>query len=484
MEALEKEFGDDVKVTLVFDQAKFINQSIKNVSQNGIVGGILAIVILFLFLRNIRTTFIIGVSIPISIISTFILMYFNNLTLNMMTLGGLALGMGMLVDNSIVVLENIFRLRTLGYSKFEAARLGASEVGMAIIASTFTTIAVFLPIAFMEGITSMIFKELALTVSFSLIASLAVSLTVVPMLASQLINVKSNDNEEIKLSKFEKFFERLKGRYHKILKSALNHKKRTVFISIIIFVISVVSAASLGGVFLPEVDEGSVNVQIELPVGYSVESTENILSEFMTSIEDIEDIDYIFESIGGAEVISFGNRGDSSNTATLYILLKEKSEREHTAQEVADEIRTKTKSIPGANIVVSATESSGFGGSTSPIEIAIKGDEIQELNRISKEVAEIVKGVKGTREVATTYEDGKEELRVVINREMASKYGLTAYTIGKTVREAINGAVATKYKVDGSEYDITVKSQEYLRENLSNFKNILISTPAGIKIPV
>jgi HAE1 family hydrophobic/amphiphilic exporter-1 len=411
-------------------------------------------------------------------------MYFNNLTLNMMTLGGLALGMGMLVDNSIVVLENIFRLRTMGHSKFEAARLGASEVGMAIIASTFTTIAVFLPIAFMEGITSMIFKELALTVSFSLIASLVVALTVVPMLASQLINVKSNNNNEMKLSKFEKYFEKLKRRYYTILKSALNHKIRTVIISVVIFVVSIGAAASLGGVFLPEVDEGSVNVQIELPVGYSLESTEDVLSEFMSSIEDIEDIDYIFESLGGADIISFGNRGDSSNTATLYILLKDKSDREHTAQEVADKIRTKTENIPGANIVVSATESSGFGGSTSPIEIAIRGDEIDEINRISKEVVEVVKGVKGTREVATTYEDGKEELRVVINREMASKYGLTAYTIGKTVREAVNGVTASKYKIDGSEYDITVKSQEYLRENLSNFKNILISTPAGIKIPV
>ena len=484
MESLRKEFGEDVKVTLVFDQAKFINQSIKNVSQNGIVGGILAIVILFLFLRNVRTTFIIGVSIPISIITTFILMYFNNLTLNMMTLGGLALGMGMLVDNSIVVLENIFRMRTMGHSKFEAARLGASEVGMAIIASTLTTIAVFLPIAFMEGITSMIFKELALTVSFSLIASLVVALTVVPMMASQLINVKVNDGEKINLSKFEKYFEKTKDRYKKILKSALNHKIRTVIIAIVIFVVSVVSTASLGGVFLPEVDEGAVNVQIELPVGYSLESTENILAEFISSIEDIEDIDYVFESLGGADVISFGNRGDSSNTATLYILLKEKSDRDHTAQEVADEIRSRTENIPGANIVVSATESSGFGGSTSPIEISVRGDEIDELNRISKEILEIVKGVKGTREATTTYEDGKEELRVVIDREMASKYGLNAYTIGKTVRESINGVIATKYKVDGSEYDVSVKSQKYLRENLSNFKNILISTPMGVKIPV
>ena len=234
---LESEL-DDVDVEIIYDASVFINKSISNVAMSGIIGGLLAIIILYLFLRNLRTTAVIAISIPVSIIATFALIYFYGITLNLMTLGGLALGLGMLVDNSIVVLENIYRYRDMGHSRVESAIQGTNEVSMAVIASTLTTVAVFLPIVFVQGVTSILFKELALTVTFSLVASLVVALTIVPMLSSLILKVDHSKDDKKRFSIFDHIFEKVQNFYGNLVKKAINHRKTTVFMALGVFILT------------------------------------------------------------------------------------------------------------------------------------------------------------------------------------------------------------------------------------------------------
>lgn len=479
---------EDVKFTTIFDQSEYINMSIGNVARSGLVGGILAILILYLFLRNIRTTFIIAIAIPISVVATFSLMYFSGVTLNLMTLGGLALGMGMLVDNSIVVLENIYRFRQEGYSRIEAAMEGTSEVGMAVTASTLTTVAVFLPIVFVEGITSMLFKELAMTVTFSLLASLFVSLTIVPMLASQILKISKNGKAKVTVSDriltiFDRFFLAMDNRYRNILGWSLNHRKSIVAMALIIFVSSIALATTVGAEFFPAMDQGQISITVELPPGSKQLETDEVVSKIEKIAGQMQEVDLVFVLLGGSSNI-FSNTSGSGNRAEIYIMLKEINERERNTEHVADEIRLKASDIAGAKISVAAMEGAGMGFAQSPISIEVKGDDMEILQQISDDISDIVKSVNGTREVKTNFEEGNPELQVLINREMASQYGLGTSQIAQSIRNAINGIAATKYKVDGTEVDVVLRSDEYIKESIANFKQLQIMTPLGVTIPL
>ena len=479
---------EDVKFTTIFDQSEYINMSIGNVAKSGLVGGILAILVLYLFLRNIRTTFIIAIAIPISVVATFSLMYFSGVTLNLMTLGGLALGMGMLVDNSIVVLENIYRFRQEGYSRIEAAMEGTSEVGMAVTASTLTTVAVFLPIVFVEGITSMLFKELAMTVTFSLLASLFVSLTIVPMLASQILKISKNGKAKVTISDkiltiFDKFFLAMDNKYRNILGWSLNHRKSIVAMALIIFVSSIALATTVGAEFLPAMDQGQISITVELPPGSKQLETDKVVSKIEKIAEQMQEVDLVFVLLGGSSNM-FSNTSGSGNRAEIYIMLKKIDERERNTERVADEIRLKVSDIAGAKISVAAMEGAGMGFAQSPISIDVKGDDMETLQQVSDDISDIVKSVNGTREVKTNFEEGNPELQVLINREMASQYGLGTSQIAQSIRNAINGITATKYKVDGTEVDVVLRSDEYIKESIANFKQLQIMTPLGVTIPL
>ena len=488
---IEKLKGEinDVVFTTVFDQSDYINSSIGNVARNGIIGGILAVLVLYLFLRNIRTTFIISIAIPISVVATFSMIYFSGITLNLMTLGGLALGMGMLVDNSIVVLENIYRFRQEGYSRIEAAMEGAREVGMAVTASTLTTVAVFLPIVFVEGITSMLFKELAMTVTFSLMASLFVSLTIVPMLASTILKVSKNGKQKITISDrilsiFDKFFNAMDNRYKSILGWSLKHRKSTVLLAIVIFISSIALVFTVGAEFFPKMDQGQISISVELANGSKQEETNEIASRIETIAEEIPEVDLVFVILGGSGNM-FVNTSGSGNKAELYIVLKDLKDRKRSVGVVADEIRQKAADIAGAEISIQAMESMGMGGGTaSPISIEVKGDNIEILEEISKDIMNVVKSVDGTREVKSSFEDGKPEYQITINREMASRYGLGTSQIAQSIRNSVNGLTATKYKMDGTEIDVVIKSESYVKENISSFKQLQIMTPLGVSIPL
>lgn len=480
---------EGVEFHMIVDLSDYINDSISNVAKNAVIGGILAVLILFLFLRNVRTTFIIGISIPISIIATFSLMYFAGITINLMTLGGLALGMGMLVDNSIVVLENIYRYRQEGYSRIEAAKEGAGEVSMAVTASTITTVAVFLPIVFVEGITSMLFKELAMTVTFSLLASLFVSLTIVPMLSSKILKLSHEITRRTTLSKklldgFQVFFNRTEKTYQTILGWSLDHKKTIVLLAVVIFVVSMGLVFTVGAEFFPKMDEGYIIINIELPTGTKLQETNEVATYIEKITEDIPEAESLFVLLGGGGDM-YGDSGGRSHIAEIFLKLKPLNQRKRSNAEIADEIRSETSDIAGALISVQAMESMGMGGTGgSPISISIKGDDMDILEEMANDFIGFIEGVEGTREVKSSFQDAKPEIQVVINRDQASRYGLSASQIAQSVRSNIQGTTATRYKVDGTEIDVVIRSQSYMKESISNFSQIQISTPMGITVPL
>ena len=468
-----------MEMVIVLDQAKYIKESIMNVFKNAIIGGILAVFILYVFLRDFKTTLIISVSIPISIVATFILLYFTDITINMMTLGGMALGVGMLVDNSIVVLENIFRMNEEGLSSKAAAVKGAKEVSMAVVASTLTTIAVFLPIVFVEGMTATIFRELALTVTFSLFISLLVSLTLIPMLSSKTLKKKKKkERKDI----FHKFFNKVESFYKSMLNWALNHKGWAVTLAVFIFVATITPLFIIGGDFFPPIDEGTFMVNIALPEGSSFEVVNEIITLMEGEIQKIEEVETVFSTIGVGSLVSTSSSASSSNKAGITVILKPLKERNRSTLEVADQVREFKNNIPGADINVDATSElmGGLGG--DPVNIVIKGKDLSTLRDIGNDFKDIVTTVPGTREVKTSLDEGVPEVKVVLDRSLASQYGLTTYQVANAIRGSIQGIVASKYKYEGSEIDIVIKKEGSKDATIQSIKSLPIMTPVGTTV--
>jgi HAE1 family hydrophobic/amphiphilic exporter-1 len=476
---LKQDLPEGVSYEIVMNQAEFIQMSIDNLKNNAIVGGLLAIAILFLFLRNIASTMIIGISIPISIITTFVLIYFAKLNLNMMTLGGLALGVGMLVDNAIVVLENIYRFRQQGETLTEAAIKGSSEVSMAIIASTLTTIVVFLPIVFMGGMTAELFKELALTVTFSLVASLFVAQTLVPMLCSKFLYIK----EEKKISRVKP--QREKGKmirwYSGLLKWALENRIIIIFTVVILFVISIGMFFRMGAEFLPQMDEGALSVQIIMPKGSVLSETEAVVKEVEAIIGEIPETGMVYTTVGGGGSLNLSS--STTNQASIYLQLVNEKKRRRSVDEVVEWVRQRTAGIPGAEIGVTATSMISISSSGKPISFKLKGNDFEMLDQISADLVNLIKEVEGTREVESSLDEGRPELQVLIDRERASTLGLNAYSIASYIRTAVEGATATRFKVNGKEYDVVVSLQE-MSKGIPGLSQMLIPTPTGLQVPL
>ncbi len=490
LERMKQEYSN-IRIETIVDTSSYIQKAINNVAQIAVIGGLLAIAVLYLFLRNFRTTFIIGAAIPISIIATFSLIYFNGLTLNMMSLGGLALGVGMLVDNSIVVLENIFRYRQEGYGRLDAASSGSGEIAMAVIASTLTTVAVFAPIVFVKGIAAEFFREMALTVTFSLLASLVVSLTLVPMLSSKMLRLErhSGNHNRFKfvsrmLDRWNTGFQKLDGVYRKVLAWALGHRKTAIIMLVVIFVVSLASVALVGAEFFPKTDEGFVTINITLPKGTVLEETSGVADRVEKAIQDIPEMENIFVVLGmGGGQMNVGSQVNTSS-AVVYAKLKPLSERKRSSFEIADIIRNRVSGIPGAEIEVASMSMSGPHSGGSPVNIEIKGDDLEVLSGIAEDIKGIVQNVEGTRETKSSIDEGKPEARIKVDRNRASLYGLNVTTIASTLQTAIGGQVATRYRVGGDEIDITVALREEYGKDIRSLQNLIISSPAGYQVPL
>lgn len=490
LERIQKEYTD-VKVELIFDQGDFIEKSINNVSSNAIMGGLLAVLILFVFLKNVRTTMIIATAIPISIIATFVLVYFAGISLNIVSLGGLALGVGMLVDNAIVVLENIYRHRNEGYSRIEAALLGTKEVGGAILASTLTTVVVFLPIVFTEGMAADIFKEMALTITFSLLASLAVALTLIPMLSSKFLKmVKAHEASKNKtmnkvFDKWDYAIDAIDAFYHRVLSWVLKHKRKTSLIVLGIFVGSLLLIPFVGSEFFPKMDEGRFDISVQLPKGSLIENTNSVSKQLEDIISKIPELEMMHVSVGGSDDMFAQLQSSGGDSATISVTLKPVKERDRSTSQIVEEVRNSVKKIAGAEIKLSEV-SSTFGGMSggSAVSIQIGGPDLEVLKTISKDIEEIVAKTSGTRQVESSISEGRPEAQIYINRDKASSYGLTTTQIASVIRTAVEGRVATTYKLDGKEIDIKVQYPEDKRRTLEQLKSVTLPSPLGIQVPL
>lgn len=480
---IEEQLPEGIEINTVYDLSIFIRQSINNIIINLIIGGILAITILFFFLRSVRSTLIIGIAMPVAIITTFSLMYFTGETLNLITLGGLALGIGMMVDSGIVILENIFRYREEGYDRIEAAKLGAKEVGPAVIAASLTTVAVFLPIVFVEGLAAEIFKPLAMTVSFALLVSLFAALTIVPMLSARLLHSKEIDNRLMDplLDRFDNLINRTRELYLKALKWALNKRKTVVIGTLILILSSLALVPLIGTEFLPEMDQGEISIDITMPEGTLLSETSKTIDLIEAELKNIEEIETIFTTAGGGGSFSMGQ--NNSNVGNIYLRLQPMSERSRSTSDVMEEIREITADIPGVDIKVSQMESGGFS-SGAPISIQISGDSLEVLNEIAEEIKFEVEQVEGTRNVVNSANKGIPEMQIVIDRDKAAYYGLSSSQIIQTVSSGINGQIATRYRSDGQEIDIRVTLPEHYKDDLSKISDILIQTPSGSAVPL
>lgn len=481
----------NLEAELIFDQGKFIQSSINNVATNAVTGGLLAIIILILFLHNFRTALFIGTSIPISIIATFVMMYFTGITLNTISLAGLALGVGMLVDNSIVVLENIYRHRQDGHSLVEAARLGAGEVGGAVLASTLTTVVVFLPIIFTEGMVAQIFKELSLTVTFSLLASLIVAFTLIPLLCSKYLKIDDEKHQYWGGKLVNRIIhgwihglERLLGIYQILLKWVLGHRKTTMVTVAGVFIFSMCLIPLVGIEFSPAVDQGQFTVSIELPQGSLLKDTDEVTRNVEGIILAIPEMEKLFVSVGSA---GRGPRSASQgNVASLSATLKPVSERKRRTAVIVDEVRQKVAFIPGAKIRVTEETSSmgGGGGSSSPVQVEIRGSDFDVLEKSALKVKGIIAKVDGIRDSKTSLEDGTPEAQILVDRDKAAEYQLGTSEVAALIQTAVQGEVATTYKIGSDEIDIRVEYPEASRQSFEQLKNIYIITSSGLQVPL
>lgn len=444
------EENSDLTMITLMDQGIYIDLVMDSIFNNIIFGGLLAILILILFLKDIRPTLVIACSIPISLVTAIVCMYFSGVSLNIISLSGLALGIGMLVDNSIVVIENIYRLRSEGYSVREAAMEGAKEVAGAIMASTLTTICVFAPIVFTEGITRQLFVDMGLTIAYSLLASLLIALTVVPAMSSKMLRKASSQKEN-------GFFAALGNGYVKTLKGALKLKPVVILLTVILLIGSVIAAASNGTAFMSDMDSTQLTVNVKMPEGANLADTAKITDTVVARILEIEDIEDVgaMSSTSSMSMLT-GGGGSSIDAATIYVTAKE--DKTMNNEKIASIIQEKTADLDAEiTIDTSSMDMSAMGG--SGITIQVQGRDLDTLQRIAKEVAAIVEGVEGTAEVSDGMGDSSEELRIIIDREKAITHGLTVAQVFSQISAKLAAASsATTLVAEEKDYNVYVMS--------------------------
>ncbi|MFU0789348.1 MAG: efflux RND transporter permease subunit [Virgibacillus proomii] len=478
MKEIEQDLPKDVHLNVIIDTSDFIQMSIDSVVQNILIGGIISIFILLLFLKSIRATLVIGLSIPIAIITTFILMYFTGETLNILTLGGLALGLGMMVDSSIVILEHIYSYRQQGYNLKEAAIKGASELAPAVIASTTTTLVVFLPIVYVEGIASDMFTPLALTVSFSLITSLVVAITLVPMLSSKLLQKAIKDSG--RRYWFDRFLSWLTNGYRNSLKWVLGHRKTTIFATILAIVASLALTPFIGAEFIPSADQGQLEVRVETPPGSSLQHTEKLVEQVNKELKEFTPlIETNYVNVGSGTFTSGGGISNS-NQAIYTIQLIPSGEREKTTVDIVKEMDDKLKEIAGAEITVNSMDSGMNMG--DPIQIQLNGPEHELLRELAGEVTKEIDDVNGVYNPETSASEGVPQLNIEINQDRAAMYGLNHEQILGQVQIQFTGQVVTQYREDGKEMDVTLIYPKEQRSKIADLHDMKIQTPQGTTI--
>lgn len=450
------EENEDIMLITLMDQGIYIDLVMDSIINNILFGAVLAILILILFLKDLRPTAVIACSIPISLITAIVCMYFSGVTLNVISLSGLALGIGMLVDNSIVVIENIYRMRKEGYSAIEAAIRGAGEVAGAIMASTLTTVCVFLPIVFTEGITRQLFVDMGLTIAYSLLASLIVALTVVPAMASKVL-VKTKESHD------GKFFTGLINLYEKALLLALKFKPAVLILVVVLLAVSAIASYAKGTAFMPDMDSTQFTVSLTMPKDTPLDETAQVTDkvvEHLLSLEEVEDVGAMAETSSMSMLTGGGDA--ATNATTIYVSLS--GDKDKSNEQLADEIMADLAELCEENqaeitIDISSMDMSALGG--SGISIQVRGRDIDTLQEIAKDIAAIVEGVEGTANVSDGLEESTGELRVIVDRDKAIEHGLTVAEVFQQIYEKLEeSASATTLETAINEYSVYVKDAE------------------------
>jgi HAE1 family hydrophobic/amphiphilic exporter-1 len=520
MRRVRKILPEGYRLVKVDDQSIFISQSINEVIQAAVIGGILAIIILYLFLGNFWSTVIISMSIPVSVIATFNMMYGADLTLNIMSLGGIALGVGMLLDNSIVVLENIARHREMGKDVRASARDGASEVGKAVTASTLTTVAVFLPLVFVSGISGQLFKDQALTVTFALLASLFVALTLVPMLAS----IQGRKHEPVEetaarpkprtrfggffrkiggfvfttipvflvrlvnriiraiarglfflirplLKIFNRFYNGMEERYHRMLEWSLAHKARVILIAFGLFAISFLLIPVLGVELIPQLSQGEFRVEFRMPPGTPLEVTDAAIARIQDSSKDIREITTTFSVAGTGNRMDANPEQGGENWGEMSVTLTPGSRRADE-ERVMNGLRRHLENVPDLQYKFYRPTLFTF---RTPVEIEVSGYELRELKRISNEIARRLESSSRFADVKSTMKAGHPEIQIKFDRERAASLGFAVYQIADRVVGKVRGEVATRYSWHDRKIDVLVRAKESERNSVEKIRRLIIN---------
>jgi len=472
---LETVLPAGVALEIVTNKANFIESSVEDTLVNILMGVILTSLVLLFFLHDIRSTTIVALSMPMSIISAFMIMDLSDFTLNMMSLMGLSTAVGVLVTNSVVVLENIFRHKGMGSASAEAASKGTNEVFIAVVASALTNIAVFLPIAQMTSIVGQFFREFALTVTYATIFSLVISFTLTPMLASLILPDKDTKKHPLG-EKLESMFQFWESLYKKSLEYILHSKWRAASVLIVataLFILSLPLAGKIGFEFVPLTDEGDIEIEVELPEGSNLDRMADLFQQIENELKTMPELKYMLVNMGQINEFNVG-----TNMAVIKAKLVSVKERAHNSEYYADQMIQRLSVVPNARIRVRAVSSLG-GSEQPPILFYLMGQDNDEVNRLKNEILAKISDIPGLVNLNTSARIGKPEINLVPDRKKLSDAGLTIYDLAMNVRGAVNGLVATQYKDEGEEYDIRVMMNDASVDSPEEIGNITISTPYG-----
>ncbi|MGB8952328.1 MAG: efflux RND transporter permease subunit [Candidatus Aminicenantales bacterium] len=484
IEQIHRDFPQ-ISLIPIIDSSKYIRNAISNVGMAAFYGGLLAILVLLFFLRNLRSTTVIAIAIPISIIATFALIYFGGFTLNIMTLGGLALGIGMLVDNSIVVLENIYRLQETGEPPFKAAINGTGEVSSAIVASTLTTLAVFLPLIFLRGMTGIMFKQLSYVVSFSLFCSLVVALTLVPLLSSRVLRVTTiadSTHKSWRVKLFRRtglYFTIIENKYKELLHYSLNHRTLVLGIAGALFVGSLFLIRLVGNEFMPAADEGEVRVSGEMEVGTRLGIMEEKFQTIAAIVKkEVPEAQSMVESVGGS-----GFRSSGSHIGEIRISLVPEKMRSRSSDDVSDSLRQKLSGIPGVRTRIRSGQGlfilrMGQSGGDR-VQIEIRGYDLETADALAQQVMALVEKVDGVTDARLSRESGTPEEIIVIDRQKTADMKLTVSQIAYTLQTFLSGTQASNFREGGEEFWIRVQVQDAEKMSLDDLLDLTLTNSEG-----
>lgn len=465
----------------VFEQGSYIENAIGSVAESAVAGAILAIIILLLFLGSFRTSMVIGLTMPVAVVTTFIGMFFSGMTLNVVSLGGLALGVGMLVDNAVVVIENIFRRRSdLGEDNKTAAIKGAGEVLGAVVASVLTTCIVYVPVLFIDNMVATMFKQLAFTIIFSQLSALLVTYLLVPMLSSKIETLSGVTQKRLGFifKPFGKFMSWIYKVYEKAIRAILKRRKRFVAATLAVFVLSMVVLMNVGMTLMPSSDEGMISISIELPKGSRLEDTNRIALNAENIISQNEYVDTIATTVGGGSMSAI--LGAAQNSASITVTLKDN--RNKTTIDILEELRASLSNVAGAVVSLEASNTAMAMMSSDSVEFAFSGDDDEVLEEFVLKAEKMLKSIPTVTETSTSIAETQPEVRITPKTSSASRYGLTATTLNSLISQAIGETTATRITQTGSEYNVVVKYPDSYVKDYSELGRLRLTTPYGTMV--